>query len=143
MSNCYVHPEKTATRSCYECGKPICHHCVFQEVISSRVTRYTSVDREIEINYGFYCPTCFIPYAEKKGYDKGPVGALIRVKGSPNKTIFGILWIFFLLGFVFNFLLFGTGFIFWGGMVLCIIGLKYQAIKNFKKYDRALELTGR
>ena len=131
MSKCYIHPQKPASKSCIECGKPMCHNCTFQEVISSRVTAYSSIDRVVETDYGFYCPNCFIDLSKKKGYDKGSVGAITRFNGSPNKPIWAINWIMLILGFVFNFVLFGVGFVFWGLFIIFVLYLKYQGYKNY------------
>ncbi|MHA1273840.1 MAG: zinc-ribbon domain-containing protein [Promethearchaeota archaeon] len=141
MSNCFFHLDKPAIHSCADCGKNICRICTFEEITGRSVLRTTSIDREVQIEYSFFCPECFKRYAEEKGYNKGPRGALTRFK--PDTLLFVLLWIFFALGFIFNFLFFGIGFIMWGVAIIAMIFMKYNAIKNFNRYNDALNILGK
>lgn len=137
--NCYIHPDRPATRSCTECGISICRLCTFEEVIGRRVLRTTSIDIEVQLDYGFFCPSCFIHYAEKEGYHN-PKGALTRYR--PYRGLIVSLWFFFILGFVANFFMFGFGYMFWVLTILMMIYIKSLTIKNYKRYQSALEITG-
>ncbi|MBN1330265.1 MAG: hypothetical protein JXA54_12395 [Candidatus Heimdallarchaeota archaeon] len=103
MSKCYVHQKIASTRNCSKCSKAICRECVFEEVVSSRVLRSTQVDREIEYDYDFFCPHCFITYAENKGYNLGSQGVYFRFKKSPSIMGVIFLWSLFAIGFTINF----------------------------------------
>ncbi len=142
MAKCYIHSKKASTRNCSECSKAICHECTFQEVISSRVTRHSSYDRVVELDYNFYCPNCFITYSEFTGYDKGSRGVFFRFKNSPSLIGLIILWTFFIGGLVIN-IFFPIGYILWVGTIIAMIALKVTANRNYNKYLRAIRLSGK
>ncbi|MCP4763726.1 MAG: hypothetical protein GY870_18285 [archaeon] len=140
MVNCTTHPERNATRKCYVCGKPICPLCLTQEVVGSRITSYSSVDSVTQVDYGFFCPSCFVNYGEERHYHKGAKGALTRFKA---RNIYPVtfLWVFFIIGIVVNLFSYPIGFYLWGGSGACLVGAEILAFINFKKYKRAFQLT--
>ncbi len=142
MTKCYIHSKKASTRNCNECSKAICHECTFQEVISSRVTRHSSYDRVVELDYNFYCPDCFITYSESAGYNKSSRGVYFRFKKSPSLIGLIILWSFFIGGLIIN-IFFPIGYILWIGTIIAMIALKVTANKNYNKYLRAMRLSGK
>jgi hypothetical protein len=93
MAKCYIHSQKASVRNCSECAKSICRDCVFQEVVASRVIRYSrQYGSEVEHDYDFYCPDCFLSFAREKGFDKGSQGVYFRFTKSPSLTALIILW---------------------------------------------------
>ena len=142
MSKCYIHPKKNSIHVCIECSKSICHECTFQEVIASRTIRTYRNQRDMEYDYGFYCPNCFITRSKEKGYDKVPRGVYFRFNNST--TILGntILWSFFIGGLIIN-IFFPIGYILWVGTVISMIALKLNAKKQYERYLKAAELTGK
>ena len=142
MAKCYIHSKKASTRNCSECGKAICHECTFQEVVSTRITRYSRYDKEVEQDYSFYCPNCFITYSKSVGYDQTSRGVFFRIKNSPSLIGLIILWSFFIGGLIIN-IIFPIGYILWVGTIIAMISLKITASKNYKKYLRAQALTGK
>ena len=141
MSKCYIHSKKSASRSCSECGKSICHECTFEEVVRSRLTRYTSVDREVEIDYAFYCPHCFLDLAERKGYYKSSRGVFFRISKSPSILFLIFLWSSFLAGLVVN-IFFPIGYGLWIVTLVSMIYLKVVSAKNYNNFLKATKLTG-
>ncbi|NHJ48548.1 MAG: hypothetical protein FK733_12255, partial [Asgard group archaeon] len=140
MSKCYIHSNKTSVRHCSDCGKSICRECVFQEVVASRVIRYSrQYGSEVEHDYDFFCPNCFISFAHKKGYDQGSRGVYFRFTKSPSLIGLIILWGFLAMGFIVN-IFFPIGYILFIGTIIAMIALKASASKNYKKYLRAQEL---
>jgi hypothetical protein len=143
LSNCYIHKEKASVRNCSECAKSICQDCVFQEVVASRVTRYSrQYGSEVELDYGFFCPDCFLSFAREKGFDKGSHGVYFRFTKSPSLTALIILWTSLIIGFVVN-IFFPIGYVLFVGTIIAMIALKATASKNYKKYVSALSLTHR
>jgi hypothetical protein len=140
MTKCYIHKSKNSVRNCSECGKAMCRDCVFQEVVASRVTRYSyQYGSEVEHDYDFYCPNCFLGFAEEKGYNQSPRGVYFRFSKSPSIIALIILWSSLILGFVVN-IFFPIGYILFIGTVIAMIALKVSATKNYNKYLRAQEL---
>ncbi len=140
MARCYIHPQKASVRSCSECSKSICRDCVFQEVVASRVIRSSyRYGSEVEHDYDFYCPNCFISFAKEKGFDKGSRGVYFRFNKSPSLVALIILWSFLILGFIIN-IFFPIGYVLFVGSIFAMIALKVSANKNYNKYLRAQQL---
>ena len=142
MSKCYIHKNKAATRNCTDCGKSICIDCTFQEVIASRVIRTYRNQRDMEYDYGFYCPDCFIKLSKKKGYDRGPRGVYFRFNNSTTILGNSILWSFFIGGLIIN-IFFPIGYVLWVGTLIAMIALKLSAKKHYERYLKANELIGK
>ncbi|NPE09231.1 MAG: zinc ribbon domain-containing protein [Asgard group archaeon] len=140
MANCYIHTSKGGTHNCSTCSKSICRECTFQEVVSSRVIRTYRGRSDYEYDYEFFCPNCFLDYAEGKGYHKSSRGVLLRWNHSPNKGAFIVLWTFFIGGLTINFF-FPIGYVLWVGTLLTMIWLKVSSSKNYKKYLTAQRLV--
>lgn len=140
MVNCTTHPDRNATRKCYECGKSICRLCLTQEVVGSRITSYSSIDTVTQVDYGFFCPSCFVRYGKEKHYHKGTKGAITRFKAR-NKYPVTFFWILFIVGIVVNLFSYPNGFYLWIGSGFCLIGAEVIAIMNFKKFKRAFKLA--
>ncbi|NHK30976.1 MAG: zinc-ribbon domain-containing protein [Asgard group archaeon] len=140
MAKCYIHSQKASVRNCSECAKSICQDCVFQEVVASRVTRYSrQYGNEVELDYGFFCPDCFISFAREKGFDKGTRGVYFRFTKSPSLIALIILWGSIVMGFVVN-IFFPIGYVLYIATIIAMIALKATASKNYKKYLRAEQL---
>ena len=142
MAKCYIHSNKAATRNCTDCGRSICFDCTFQEVIASRVIRTYRNQRDMEYDYGFYCPHCFIKLSKEKGYDRGPRGIYFRFNNSTTILGNSILWSFFIGGLIVN-IFFPIGYILWIGTVIAMIALKLNTKKNYEWYLKAQELIGK
>ncbi len=140
MTKCYIHSDKNSVRICSECGKSICRECVFQEVVASRVVGYSyRYGSEVEHDYDFYCPNCFIPFAKDKGYDQSSRGVYFRFKKSPSLIGLIIMWGFLIMSFVIN-IFFPIGYILLIGTIIAMIALKVTATKNYNKYLRAMAI---
>lgn len=140
MAKCYIHTNKGGTHNCSTCSKSICLECTFQEVVSSRLIRTYRGRSDYEYDYEFFCPNCFLSFAEEKGYHKSSRGVLFRVKHSPNKGAFFILWSFFIGGLIINFF-FPIGYVLWVGTLLTMIWLKVSSSRNYEKYLTAHKLA--
>lgn len=140
MAKCYIHSKKSASRGCSECGKPICNDCTFEEVVRSRTTRYSRIDRVVEMDYEFYCPHCYLDLASRKGYDKSSRGVFFRFKKSPSILLLSFLWISFFAGVIIN-IFFPIGYTLWIVTIISMIILKANASKNYNNYLKALKLT--
>ncbi|MCZ7384827.1 MAG: hypothetical protein O8C63_08790 [Candidatus Methanoperedens sp.] len=74
--NCSLHKNRPALirygspAQCNDCGNFICHECSIEEILSTRTTAFTSVDQKIELDYGYFCPSCYISLSRKRGYNK-------------------------------------------------------------------------
>lgn len=139
MAKCYIHSDKGSIRNCSTCSKAICRECTFQEVVSSRLIATYRGRSDYEYDYEFFCPNCFIDFAEEKGYDKSSRGVMLRWNKSPNKGAFIVLWLFFIGGLVINFF-FPIGYVLWVGTLLTMIWLKVSSSKNYEKYLTAHKL---
>jgi hypothetical protein len=140
MANCYIHTNKGSTHNCSTCSKSICRECTFQEVVSSRVISTYRGRSDYEYDYEFFCPHCFLGYAEGKGYHKSSRGVMLRWKHSPNKGALIVLWSFFIGGLVINFF-FPIGYVLWVGTLLTMIWLKVLSSRNYEKYLNAQRLA--
>ncbi len=141
MAKCYIHKGKTSVRNCTDCGKAICRDCVFEERVATRILRSSRYYSEYEHDYDFYCPNCFISYAQEKGFDKGSKGVFFRFNKSPSILGLVVMWSFFFLGFTINFF-FPIGYVLYVGTIFAMISLKISASKNYQKYLRSQQLTG-
>ncbi|MBK5114678.1 MAG: zinc ribbon domain-containing protein [Candidatus Heimdallarchaeota archaeon] len=140
MANCYIHTNKGGTHNCSTCSKSICRECTFQEVVSSRVVRTYRGRSDYEYDYEFFCPHCFLDYAEGKGYHKSSRGVMLRWNKSPNKGALIVLWSFFIGGLIINFF-FPIGYVLWVGTLLTMIWLKVLSSRNYEKYLNAQRLA--
>jgi len=125
MAKCYIHTKKGGTHNCSTCSKSICRECTFQEVVSSRLIRTYRGRSDYEYDYEFFCPNCFLDYAEGKGYHKSSRGVLLRWNHS---------------GLAINFF-FPIGYVLWVGTLLTMIWLKVSSSRNYEKYLTAQKLA--
>ena len=140
MAKCYIHSNKSGTHNCSTCSKSICRECTFQEVVSSRLIRTYRGRSDYEYDYEFFCPDCFLGYAEGKGYHKSSRGVMLRWNKSPNKGALIILWTFFIGGLIIN-IFFPIGYVLWVGTVLTLIWLKVSSTRNYNQYLTAQSLA--
>ncbi|MHA1186048.1 MAG: zinc-ribbon domain-containing protein [Candidatus Heimdallarchaeota archaeon] len=80
-ANGCIHPERPAKGHCLMCGKGTCTECLIREIIDQRVISQisahsfytdgaivTSSGSESVIEYGIYCPRCYLDQINKPGY---------------------------------------------------------------------------
>ncbi len=136
---CYLHPEIPSTHDCHGCGKPMCYQCSIEEKVASRVMAASSIDRAIEIDYGFFCPDCYIRIAHQKGYDgKNPAMKFIYAA-----IICWVLMAIFLASGVIWLVLVGVCLIFPSMVLPFSWGMGNAEFKaGRKKYLSAMERTG-
>lgn len=142
MTYCTTHPTMPATRQCTDCRTDICRNCTFEEVVKTRITAYSMYDSVTQRDYGFFCPRCFVNYAEKIGYHKGTKGMLFDTKRTKmgDFTLIFPFWILFIFGALSNFIIFPYGFILWGLTLIPYFLMKTRVESNFRKYHDALRL---
>ena len=139
MSYCIIHPNKPSTRKCTDCATNICRNCTFEEVVRSRTTSYSSVDRVIQQDYGFFCPTCFISYAEQIGYQKGTKGMLFDTKRTKagGFTLIFPFWMLFSMGILTNLVIFPWGLVLLIPVFPVYLLMKNKVENNFRRYHHA------